>query len=293
VQLRLDRLGSLYLAAPLYGRQQQTVRIPILMYHSIQTYASRETSSYYATTTPALRFAEQMAYLNRNGYRTIGLEDVRERLRVGRLCEQCVAITFDDGFSDFYVHAYPILKEYGFVATMFLPTAFIGTTRQQFNGKPCMTWGEVRELNTQGIMFGSHTVTHPQLRELPETKIDDELRRSKDTIEQKLGTKVHSFAYPFAFPEADREFRALLIEKLEASGYANGVCTTIGRADVLRSGLFMKRLPVNSYDDRRLFQAKLAGAYDWVGRPQRWFKIARDWLPTRNGRQKAGRSRGK
>jgi peptidoglycan/xylan/chitin deacetylase (PgdA/CDA1 family) len=283
VQLRLDRLGSLYLAAPLFSRKQLSARIPILMYHSIQASDGKESFPYYETTTSPLRFAEHMAYLSRHEYQTIGLGEVQERLRSGQPCERCIAITFDDGFSNFYVYAYPILKEYGFMATVFLPTAFISTTRRQFNGKPCMTWSEVRELNTTGITFGSHTVTHPQLRELSRKKIEDELRLSRQMIEENLGTKIDSFAYPFAFPEADAEFRALLTETLGTAGYTNGVCTTIGRADPLRSRLFMKRLPVNSCDDQRLFQAKLAGAYDWVGTPQRWFKMAKDWLPNSGG----------
>ena len=288
MQLRLDRLGSLYLAAPLYRQKQLPARIPILTYHSIQTSDGRESSPYYETTTSPLKFAEHMAYLSRNGYRTIGLGELQERLRAGQSCERCIAITFDDGFRDFYVYAYPILSEYGFMATMFLPTAFIGTTRRQFNGKPCMTWSEVRELNAAGIAFGSHTVTHPRLRELPRMKIQGELRRSRETIEENLGTKIDSFAYPFAFPETDAEFRAMLTETLETAGYADGVCTTIGRADALRSRLFMKRLPVNSCDDQRFFQAKLGGAYDWVGTPQRWFKMAKDWLPSSGGKAEAG-----
>jgi peptidoglycan/xylan/chitin deacetylase (PgdA/CDA1 family) len=285
VQLRLDRFGSLYLAAPLYRRERLPARIPILMYHSIQVSDFRGNSPYYGTTTSPLKFAEHMAYLNRNGYRTIGLGEVQERLRAGQPCERYIAITFDDGYSDFHIYAYPILKEYGFIATVFLPTEFIGASRRQFNGTPCMTWSEVRELNTSGIAFGSHTVTHPQLRELPRQMIEDQLRRSRQMIEDNLGTKIDSFAYPFAFPEVDAEFRALMTETLEATGYTNGVCTTIGRADALRSRLFMKRLPINSCDDQRLFQAKLAGAYDWVGTPQRWFKMVKDWLPSPGGRQ--------
>ena len=285
----MDRIGSLYLAAPLYRRKKQLpARIPILMYHSIQATDRTGSFPYYETTTSPLKFAEHMAHLGRNGYRTISLGELQERLRTAQPCEHCVAITFDDGFRDFYLHAYPILNRYGFTATVFLPTAFIGTTRQEFDGTPCMTWSEVRELNATGISFGSHTVTHPRLRDLPRVKIEDELRRSRETIEENLGTKVDSFAYPFAFPETDMEFRALLTQVLETTGYANGVCTTIGRAEALRSRLFMKRLPVNSCDDQRLFQAKLEGVYDWVGTPQRWFKMAKEWLPSSREQAQTG-----
>lgn len=249
------------------------------MYHSIRSSTDGDVWPYYETTTTPEMFAEHMAFLGRNGYRTIGLGELCQRLQEGRQDERWIVITFDDGYSDFYVHAYPVLAKFGFTATVFLPTAFIGLTRKQFNGKPCLTWTEVRELSSKGIAFGSHTVSHPHLRELKRDEILEELRRSRETIEQELGLKIDAFSYPFAFPETDATFRAQLQEMLETSGYNNGVCTTIGRADARRNRLFMKRLPVNSCDDRRLFEAKLAGAYDWVSTPQRWFKMVKDWLP--------------
>ena len=219
------------------------------------------------------------AFLHSSGYSTLGLGELRQRIQDGRELDRRVVITFDDGYGDFYIHAFPVLASYNFSATVFLPTAYIGNRRRCFNGNPCLTWDETRELSRAGITFGSHTVSHPQLRNLSQQAIDRELLESRETMEQELGTAIDSFAYPFAFPETDAPFRARLSESLERAGYKNGVCTTIGRADARRSRWFMKRLPVNSGDDPRLFEAKLAGAYDWVGLPQLWFKMAKDWLP--------------
>ena len=58
-----------------------------------------------------------------------------------------VAITFDDGFRDFYTEAFPILQRERFSATMFLPTSFIAEQPRQFLSRDCMTWSEVRELS--------------------------------------------------------------------------------------------------------------------------------------------------
>ena len=100
-----------------------------------------------------------------------------------------------------------MLQQYGFGATVFLPTAYIGEQSIQFKGADCLTWREVRELNDHGIVFGSHTVTHPQLRELSRAALAEELAKSKQTIEEKLGCGVESFAYPYAFPQTDSDFK--------------------------------------------------------------------------------------
>jgi peptidoglycan/xylan/chitin deacetylase (PgdA/CDA1 family) len=127
-----------------------------------------------------------------------------------------------------------------------------------------MTWSEVRELQRMGIQFGSHTVTHPHLSEMGVGDVEYEVRHSKAAIEERLGCAVTSFAYPYAFPEADRPFRQTLRSLLDESGYTCGVSTILGTADRSDDLYFLKRLPVNTWDDERLFKAKLDGAYDWL-----------------------------
>lgn len=175
-----------------------------------------------------------------------------------------MVITFDDGFRDVYTNAFPVMSEYGFSATVYLPTAFIGTAARAFKGTECLTWDEVRELHKAGVEFGSHTVTHPQLRSVRAAEVEYEVRCSKETIEQELGSPVTSFAYPYAFPETDRAFTRQLGKLLEEAGYENGVSTVVGRAARIDNLFFMKRLPINGADDDHLFQAKLDGAYDWL-----------------------------
>jgi peptidoglycan/xylan/chitin deacetylase (PgdA/CDA1 family) len=175
-----------------------------------------------------------------------------------------VVITFDDGYRDFYHQAFPILNQFGFSATVFLPTAYIAENPASFKGTNCLTWTEVRQLSKHGILFGSHTVTHPQLWELSRAAVNQELANSKKTIEEKLGCAVESFAYPYAFPQADTDFTRMLRDSLRQAGYENGVCTIVGRANRKSEPFFLERLPVNCCDDAALFAAKLTGAYDWI-----------------------------
>jgi peptidoglycan/xylan/chitin deacetylase (PgdA/CDA1 family) len=145
-----------------------------------------------------------------------------------------------------------------------LPTAYIGDTASKFKGIECLTWSQIRELHKVGVHFGSHTVTHPQLRSMKTEDVRTEVRASKATIEDKLSAPVKSFAYPFAFPETDRVFRQRLRAILVEAGYEFGVSTILGTADRTDDRFFMKRLPMNSSDDLRFFGAKLEGAYDWL-----------------------------
>jgi peptidoglycan/xylan/chitin deacetylase (PgdA/CDA1 family) len=277
MDLRLDRLATLYLVSPLLRHaSERGPRIPVLMYHSISDQDESGSRAYFRTCTAPHVFDDQMAYLLSNGYSTCSLAQALDQLRSGtQTAAKPVVITFDDGYSDFYRQAFPILNRYGFHATVFLPTAYIADSPAQFKSKDCLTWSEVRELSNYGILFGSHTVTHPQLRELSPADIKDEIVNSKKTIEEKLGSAIDSFAYPFAFPQTDPEFKKMLRDSLRQAGYQNGVCTIVGRANSSSEPLFMERLPVNSCDDSDLFNAKLAGAYDWISKIQHVNKIAK------------------
>jgi peptidoglycan/xylan/chitin deacetylase (PgdA/CDA1 family) len=289
MSFRFDRFATLYLVNPLRSSSSNRApSIPILMYHSVSdgsegngSEAKREAAAhpYYRTSTSPQRFAEQLQYLHGSGYRTVSLAEAVSALRgQSPVAGKQVVITFDDGYQDFYRHAFPVLSQCGFSATVFLPTAYIGDSPVSFKGRDCLTWAEVRELNHYGIRFGSHTVTHPQLRELCRAAINDEISGSKKTIEEKLGCEADSFAYPYAFPQTDTDFRNMLRDLLVDAGYRNGVCTIVGLARSESDPFFIERLPVNSCDDGALFQAKLAGAYDWIAKFQYASKMTKACL---------------
>jgi peptidoglycan/xylan/chitin deacetylase (PgdA/CDA1 family) len=276
--LRLDRWATLYVASPLRRLAPAgEPSIPILMYHSIAENHSSNIHPYFQTTTSPKVFAAQLKFLRDEGYSTCTLSQALRQLRQNET-KKSVVLTFDDGFRNFYRSAFPLLNENGFTATVFLPTAYIGENPIAFKNEDCLTWPEVRELKQYGIDFGSHTVTHPWLRELSLREIDEEITKSKETIERELGCAIDSFAYPYAFPQTETDFTAMLRDLLLAAGYTNGVCTTVGRANKSSEPLFLERLPVNSCDDLALLKAKLDGAYDWIATSQRVTKMAKSWL---------------
>ena len=277
--LRIDRLTTLYVVDPILRRTSAgKASLSILMYHSIADEDEAGAHPYYRTATSPPVFAAQMGSLHQAGFSVIGLAEAIRRCSEPNTVKSSVVITFDDGFRNFYTNAFPLLDRYGFTATMFLPTAHIGDSTLSFKGKECLSWSEVRELQKHGISFGSHTVTHPQLHDCDAASIKQEIVDSKQTIEQKLGCAVQSFSYPYAFPEIDNGFKARLRQELHQAGYENGVCTTVGRPGPGSDHFFLKRLPVNSDDDPKLFLAKLAGSYDWLGKPQYLVKMAKKWV---------------
>lgn len=158
------------------------------------------------------------------------------------------------------------MEKYGFTATVFLPTGSIADKHLIFNGRECLSWSEVRELNKKGISFGSHTVTHPELKYLKEDEIEYEVRKSKEIIEEKIREPIDSFSYPYAFPEAQNGFKEYLKEVLERYGYKTCVSTIIGTVTREHDPFILNRIPVNAYDDLMLFKAKLDGGYDWMYR---------------------------
>jgi len=270
---RLDRAISVGLVHPVshFFRRQHEPRIPILMYHGLRSEVGGR-HPYFETNTSQELFAAHMKYLRDNGYTTVNLNEALEAMMTGRNGVKRVVITFDDGFRDFYTHAFPILAEHNFKATMFIVSGLTGNETVRAAGKEYLTWGEVREIRGHGIQIGSHTVNHPELYKLSAKKVEYEIRQSKETIEDELGEAIRSFSYPYAFPEQDKKFTARLQELLQTHGYENGVSTILGTARAEDNWFFMPRLPVNSFDDLRLLKAKLEGGYDWLHAAQKTYK---------------------
>jgi peptidoglycan/xylan/chitin deacetylase (PgdA/CDA1 family) len=206
-----------------------------------------------------------------------------------------VVLTFDDGYRDFYTDAFPVLKRYGFTATVFLPTAYVDGKRPGLKNKEHLNWNEVRELYRAGISFGSHTVNHPQLHDLDWPEIEFELKESKAVIESQLSEAagpfnpqpatrnsqpgssnsqlatrnsqpflVDSFCYPYKYPEADHGFLSMFTPLLRIGGYQCCLSTKIGTANTVTDLFSMRRVPISVGDDWWLFGRKLKGAYDWT-----------------------------
>jgi peptidoglycan/xylan/chitin deacetylase (PgdA/CDA1 family)/SAM-dependent methyltransferase len=176
-----------------------TYQLPILMYHRVAPDGSPALAHYRVTPEA---FEAQLHYLRDAGFYGIGLEEWCAAMQARRpLPGRAILITLNDGYSDFATHAWPLLKRYGFTATVFLVADAIGKSaswnRIYGEDVPLLGWPEIRRLQDEGVTFGSHTASHRPLTALSLEQIVREGARSRAILERGLGEPVRAFAYPY------------------------------------------------------------------------------------------------
>lgn len=165
-----------------------------------------------------------------------------------------IVVTFDDGYLDFYDRVVPLLVKHEVPALLYLATGLVanGAARAEQ-----LTWSHLREAVATGwVTVGSHTHDHVNLAEATEVLATAEMRRSKEMIEDKLGSACRHFAYPWAVasPDSDRVARVLF----ESAALDAWKTNRRGRTDPHRLG----RTPILASDGRVFFRAKVKGALD-------------------------------
>jgi peptidoglycan/xylan/chitin deacetylase (PgdA/CDA1 family) len=182
--------------------ERVTGEVPVLMYHSIATSAARRFRRF--VVDPG-EFAAQMAYLHARGYHPVTTAHLIGSRSSGRpLPARPVVLTFDDAYADFYSMALPILREHDFLATICVPTAYVGSTaRWNANlgeqDRGILSWRALHDITAEGVEVAAHSHTHPQLDRLAPLAIRDEVYRSRCLLEDNLGLSVQGFAYPFGY----------------------------------------------------------------------------------------------
>ena len=168
--------------------------VPILCYHRF------ERSCDSPLCMPAEIFEQQLRYLKENGYRVIGPEELADFLDYRKpIPKNAVMISIDDGYSSVYDVAYPILKKYGFTATLFIYIDYVGVSSK------AITWEQLRALKREGFYIGSHSIAHSDLSKQKEkedgkaylARLKREIFRSKQIIDENLGQDTLIFSYPF------------------------------------------------------------------------------------------------
>ena len=206
---------------------------------------------------PPRRFRRQMAYLKWAGYRVVGLDEIVKKLRKGEgFSEKTVALTFDDGFRDNHKSAWPVLRKYGYPATVFVVSGLVGRTNEWmeqkgFAPRELASWKEIQEMAKHGIEIGSHTVSHAALTNNDAEKLYRELVESKKKIERHIGKPVRFFAYPYGL--LDEAARAAVIE----AGYEAACSTRSGFNNTEVDPFILRRIEVYGTDSLWHFALKI------------------------------------
>lgn len=254
--------------------------LPVLMYHHVSPQRG-------LVTVAPQTFRAHMAWLARRGYRTVGCDELAGFLAGAPLPDKSVLVTFDDGYLDNYVHAHPVLTEFGLKAVLFLITGWLGDGPARTDAETpahgeCMTrvkagraddvmlrWSEVERMRAAGSFeFHSHTHTHTRWdREIAAPaeraeRLGADLAQSRASLQQRLGATSRHLCWPQGYYDADycRVARAAGFDHLYT--VEKGTCTRTTAAGRIPRVVIKDRR--DSWFGRRLWLYRhpaLAAAY--------------------------------
>lgn len=219
--------------------EKREFRIPVLNYHSIGIDPGNP-----AVISPK-KFEEQMAFLKNGNYTTLRIQDFKDIWEGKKKAPaKAVLLTFDDGYTDNYEIAMPILQKYGFHATLFMITGW--TEKDGY-----LNWDQAKEMQQAGWDILPHSMNHPHLPRLSPEKQKFEIVESRKLIEEKLGGTADVFCYPYG------EYNKETLKILRDHQFQYAFTIEQGYADPSQNPLLIKRWFINGEEGMASFKKKL------------------------------------
>lgn len=238
--------------------------IPVIMYHRvIRDKSEGGVHGIYVTES---QFEKHLKYLKQKGFETITFKDLlnnkyKDRFNRGK---KQIILTFDDGYTDNYNYAFPLLKKYGFKCVIYLLSHLnynkwdVEVKENPEHKFELMDMSMIKEMEKYGIEFGGHTKTHPKLATLPIEIAQEEILTSKKVLEEKLGHALISFAYPYGNLNED-------VKKIvKNSGYNFAVATDSGDISFSEDLFQIRRIGIFSTNNFFTFKRKVSGKYNFI-----------------------------
>lgn len=163
----------------------EEVRIPILMYHSI---CNDDPNN--SLMIPTEMFAEQMEWLRENDFTAMSMDEVIEAMNTGKVPKRPVLITFDDGYADNYINAFPELKNNNLKGTFFI----ISDTITEEGGY-YMSTSMLKEMKEAGMEIENHTANHLELNNLSREDAIDSIKRGQEFLRSVIGSNGNYLCY--------------------------------------------------------------------------------------------------
>jgi len=225
--------------------------VPVLMYHMVSDWSPRR-----PLDVPVKEFERQMWYLHRRGYTEMPLAIVLARLSSGEpLPPKTVALTFDDGYMDNYLNAFPILKKYHYPATVFMPANLVDKEnlwdiKRGKKAVKMLTRDQIAEMLQNNISFQAHTYNHVVLIDVPLAEAKAEIYRCKE-LAALTGQPLQIFCYPSG--RYSQPIKGLVQE----AGFTYAFSTRQGRLHAGDDLYSLKRIRVTGLDLMPKFMAHL------------------------------------
>jgi peptidoglycan/xylan/chitin deacetylase (PgdA/CDA1 family) len=241
-------------------------QVVVLCYHRLEGKAGGSLS-----IEPEL-FEQQMQQIKDAGLAVISMQDfLAWRRGEKNIPPKSVIITIDDGYVSGYEVGWPILKRFGYPFTMFVYLKFINT------GGKSVTWDQLAEMRDAGVEIGCHTVSHEDLRRKPskasgtyEEWLKHELEHSKKTIEDRLGIRCATLAYPFGLHNTKVQ------EASRAAGYEAAFTTYGQRLGMTTAAMTLGRYDVTTKDVRGKGSFEVAVSFQGMMAPSAEPTMAQD-----------------
>lgn len=173
----------------------------VLMYHRVDPSAPSDVISQRLTISP-IQFESELNDLRRLRLQTIGIEELESAVARRQSLAHSVLLTFDDGYSDQYRYAFPILQRFGDRAVFFINTGAIGTPRH-------MTWPEIEAMAKAGMSIECHGVDHLDLGTLSPKEQTHQIDDCVRALREHLRRSVLAVAYP----SGDFDAQTIVIER--------------------------------------------------------------------------------
>lgn len=230
-------------------------QLPILLYHRVVNNTCK--IGKHKTYVWEAAFRKQMQWLKDNNYHAITFSDL-DAMPTGAGLNKKIIITFDDGYTDNYTIAFPILKEFGFKAVIYLVTDCIRNEWNLQEGEPeleLMNREQIMEMQNYGIEFGGHTRHHVDLKSSDAEKQTAEIAGCYNDLEKLTGKKAVSFAYPYGAYNDDT------LSVIAKSGFKYGITTIFGPHNWYEDLMRIRRIEIRPRDGLFVFRRKASGRY--------------------------------
>ncbi len=231
------------------------MKIPVLYYHKID-YPKKDAVYKGLYVTPE-QFKRQVSLLKFLGYDTVNPKEILSFIKGHKPpVKKPLLITFDDGYENNYLNAYPILKSAGFSSIIFVSSGFIGkksvvSDERERVKENFLNKNEIKEMFKNGFFIGSHGINHYYLDRLEEGVLIGELIASKAYLEHIINAPVDFFSYPFG------AYNPIVMRAVKNAGYTAAFTTASGRIEVGDNSFELKRIPVNGYNNILNFLLKI------------------------------------